>query len=486
MGVFVLVAAACLPVPALAGTQSVATYAFTPSPIAASGALAPGESVNVTLTAEDAQGAPVPGVVVFLWLIPAVGGGGSATVGATALTGSPQPFIASASGTVHLTYSAPDPIPAASVHCQRSDTTTRCNPTDEIMAADSATSPAVGGSDTYTFPYAQSPAVSSDGGTLVAADGTFSADVPAGDVPSGYALQVTGVSLTTSQPRTWGLPATNLQVLAAFDLTTLPAGGTVSQALPATVAYRASALAGPPEPPCTAQPCTWSPNRLALYEDEGGSWAYLPTTVNTAADTVQASVQAPGRIALVLDTTLLSDVQPGFWAQAAIDRLLAAGVVAGYPDGTFQPDAPVTRAQLTKMLIVALNVAPPDTVTAQRGFTDVPASAWYAPYVSLAASAGIVQGLTATTFGPNEPVTREQMAVMVARALQLSGTANLTFSDASAIDPWAVPGVAADVAAGLIGGLPNGSFQPLATATRAQAATLIAAALTLSQQTSQG
>jgi hypothetical protein len=85
-----------------------------------------------------------------------------------------------------------------------------------------------------------------------------------------------------------------------------------------------------------------------------------------------------------------------------------------------------------------------------------------------------VQGTSATTFGPNDPLTREQLAVLLARALRLTGTAQLAFTDTAAIDAWAVGSVHAAVAAGYISGFPDGSFQPQGTATRAQAAKLLA------------
>ena len=71
-------------------------------------------------------------------------------------------------------------------------------------------------------------------------------------------------------------------------------------------------------------------------------------------------------------------------------------------------------------------------------------------------------------------MTREQMAVLLARALNLSGTATLCFRDRSEIAPWAIQGVEQAVAAGYIDGFPDGSFQPLGTVTRAQAAKVLA------------
>ena len=79
-----------------------------------------------------------------------------------------------------------------------------------------------------------------------------------------------------------------------------------------------------------------------------------------------------------------------------------------------------------------------------------------------------MQGLTASTFGPDQNLTREEMALLLARALRLMGSAALSFSDAGQIAPWAQGAVAAAVAAGFLSGLPGGTFQPLAAATRAR------------------
>jgi len=170
-----------------------------------------------------------------------------------------------------------------------------------------------------------------------------------------------------------------------------------------------------------------------------------------------------------------SDVPASYWARAAIAALAGHGVVDGFPDGTFRPDTAVTRAQFIKMLdlTLGLSVSP----AGASAFTDVPVSAWYAPYVAAAVRAGIVQGTSPTAFSPGAALTREQMALMLARALTLTKTGPLAFPDDAAIDAWALQGLQEAVAAGYIGGFPDGSLRPLATATRAQAAKVLALAL---------
>jgi hypothetical protein len=169
-----------------------------------------------------------------------------------------------------------------------------------------------------------------------------------------------------------------------------------------------------------------------------------------------------------------TDVPSTYWAYGAIESQVAEGIVSGFPDGTFRPEQPVTRAQFVKMLDLVLGL---QAAGGQAPFADVPPSAWYAPYVAAAVQAGIVEGLTPTAFGPDEPVTREQLTVLLARALKLTRTATLHFTDDAMIDAWALPGVDAAVAAGYINGFPDGSFRPLATATRAQVAAMLARVL---------
>jgi hypothetical protein len=111
-------------------------------------------------------------------------------------------------------------------------------------------------------------------------------------------------------------------------------------------------------------------------------------------------------------------------------------------------------------------------------FTDVTTGAWYYGTVNAAASAGIVYGIGDNLFAPNALVTREQMAVMVAKALgnkapAADGTELNAFSDKSAVSSWAVSGMDEAVKAGIVNGMTADTLAPMANATRAQAAEMI-------------
>ena len=180
-------------------------------------------------------------------------------------------------------------------------------------------------------------------------------------------------------------------------------------------------------------------------------------------------------------TASFSDVPSGYWAHQAILTLACKGIVAGFPDGTFRPDASVTRAQFVTMLVRTLGLK---LGAGNTPFTDVAPTAWYAPYVAAAQQDGIVAGISPTEFDPNEPITREEMAVLLAHVLGSSAVPGspLKFTDTASIASWAQAAVQEVVGAGLMAGFPNGTFQPTGVSTRAQAAAVLAQYVAYSAQ----
>ncbi|MEG2421506.1 MAG: S-layer homology domain-containing protein [Oscillospiraceae bacterium] len=102
---------------------------------------------------------------------------------------------------------------------------------------------------------------------------------------------------------------------------------------------------------------------------------------------------------------------------AAIEALAVRGVISGRGDGKFDPDAGMTRAEFSSIVVKALGLTP----KAGGSFADVVAGQWYAPYVGTAYKYGIVAGTTETTFTPGGTITRQEAAVMVMRAAKLCG-----------------------------------------------------------------
>ena len=166
------------------------------------------------------------------------------------------------------------------------------------------------------------------------------------------------------------------------------------------------------------------------------------------------------------------------WAREYIGKLAARGVITGMPDGLFLPDGNITRAQFLTLLSRTL-----DNVDFGSGpampFTDVPTYEWFYDFVRWGFANGIVSGMDATTFAPNANITREQMTIMLsnfARYLGFSipqtGT-QVTFTDQHLISDWAANYVQTVVGGGIMGGHPEGNFEPQGNATRAQAARVV-------------
>ncbi len=176
------------------------------------------------------------------------------------------------------------------------------------------------------------------------------------------------------------------------------------------------------------------------------------------------------------------DIQ-GHWEQNDIELMASKFVVQGYPDGTFQPQGEVTRAEFTAMLLRMLGISVDSGASVT--FQDVPSSAWYYGIVATAAEKGIVQGYSSTSFGPNDLITREQLVTMFVRAAELekwvtadqatSGQKAMTatFSDAGQVDSWAQSSMAIAVANDLVKGRTPTTIVPLGLTTRAEAATWV-------------
>lgn len=126
--------------------------------------------------------------------------------------------------------------------------------------------------------------------------------------------------------------------------------------------------------------------------------------------------------------------------QTAIDALVAKEIINGMGDGTFSPDKTMTRAQFCTIVVKALALKPQTT----GAFSDVSAEDWFAGYVGAASEAGIVAGVGGGKFAPNGTITRQEAAVMVARAARVLGLDTAAADVDSALRPFTDGGETAD------------------------------------------
>ena len=167
------------------------------------------------------------------------------------------------------------------------------------------------------------------------------------------------------------------------------------------------------------------------------------------------------------DEIAFSDISE-HWAEDSIKQAVLDGIIAGYPDGTFRPEEPVSRAEFTVMLAHALKL---DGTGATLSFTDwAEIGAWAEEAIARAVQAGIVNGYEDGRFRPNAPITRAEMALMIARALRLptGATPQTGFSDDDRIPSWAKSAVEGLRRLGIVSGRGDGKYAPNDTATRAE------------------
>ena len=172
------------------------------------------------------------------------------------------------------------------------------------------------------------------------------------------------------------------------------------------------------------------------------------------------------------------DVRPEDWFYADVRYVYEAGLMNGTAEGLFSPDLFTSRAMIVTVLW-RLSGSP--VVNYYMPFADVDQAAWYAEAVRWAASCGIVTGYDNGNFGPNDPITREQLAAILYRCAAYrqedtsigADTNILSFTDAASVSEYAVPALQWACGAGILQGA-DGALLPTHPATRAQTAAMLA------------
>lgn len=164
------------------------------------------------------------------------------------------------------------------------------------------------------------------------------------------------------------------------------------------------------------------------------------------------------------------------WAASSIAFVVNRGLMGGVADGQFGPNLQLTRGMLVTILgrLEGFDASKYTT----SSFSDVSADAWYAPSVQWAAEMGIVSGVGDGKFAPDQAITREQLAAILAnyaakKNIELKDGPSVKFADSNKISPWAASAMDAMVKAGIIRGNADGTLNPQGTATRAEVATML-------------
>ena len=233
----------------------------------------------------------------------------------------------------------------------------------------------------------------------------------------------------------------------------------------------------------------------ATYTDTEGNEksASVKVTVKKASTTTGGndgttsgggpSIIAPGHTGAVTTPNTNTNYKPDFqdldsveWARTAINGLAMRGMISGRDQYTFDPNANITRAEYCQILMGAINAL---NAKGESTFSDVPSTAWYYNAVSVASQLGIVSGYGDGNFGPNDLITRQDMALMTYKTAKIMNkslepvNAEITFEDSHEISDYAFEAVMTLQKAGIINGMTDTTFEPHSNATRAQSAKVI-------------
>ena len=200
-----------------------------------------------------------------------------------------------------------------------------------------------------------------------------------------------------------------------------------------------------------------------------------------------SSTLAVGMVVTLPSTALarFNDVDSSYWANEYVQALSDMSVINGFPDGTFQPEAQVTRAQFATIVDAAFNQS---AVREPISFSDVPANHWAAGAISRAYTKGFLSGYPDGTFGLNQPITRLEAMVALTSGLGIDTSgANAELLDAYAdkgeIPDWAVRAIATATGDELVVNYPNvNQLNPNRNASRAEIAAIAYQALVHSGQ----
>lgn len=210
-----------------------------------------------------------------------------------------------------------------------------------------------------------------------------------------------------------------------------------------------------------------------VYDEEAEVWEHVPSKI---VDGI-AVFEAPhfSKYAVLKANVKFDDVQ-GHWAQETIEMMTANQITDGRTADSFMPDEKITRAEFASYLVNMLGLEG----ELKGNFKDVSEDAWYYDSVGIAAINGLVSGVGEGNFAPDATITRQDMAVMIAKAYKLKygeemkGNAE-AFADSILISEYATEAVYASKYHEIVGGFSDGSFRPTQNATRAEAAQMLRA-----------
>ena len=177
-----------------------------------------------------------------------------------------------------------------------------------------------------------------------------------------------------------------------------------------------------PDIPVTPAEPVYEPNWLNTTDHFGYIIGYEDGTIRPDASITRAEVATiffrlltdEARDKFWTETNSYTDVAPTAWYNNAVSTLSRMGILGGYEDGSFRPNASITRAEFAK---IAVSFFEYEDISAENIFTDVAAGSWYENFVAVAAKLGLIEGYAGNVYRPNESITRAEACTIINRTL---------------------------------------------------------------------
>ncbi|MBP2248951.1 S-layer homology domain-containing protein [Paenibacillus xylanexedens] len=232
-----------------------------------------------------------------------------------------------------------------------------------------------------------------------------------------------------------------------------------------------------------ALPANVDPNQITtgVVVDAEGNVRHIPTKITQVNGIYHAQINSLTNsvYAVIWHPHTFTDVAQ-HWAETEVNDMGSRMVIEGITDTTFEPNRGVTRAEFAAILVRGLGLKPGERVSS---FKDVNGSKWFAGAVNTASSYGLIDGYEDGTFRPQAQITRQEGMALIARAMTVIGmepaasAGNVQqwsdYADAEQVASWAKDAVASSISAGLVSGRGKDTIAPNQSITRAETAVII-------------
>ncbi|MBS4008594.1 MAG: Ig-like domain-containing protein [Clostridium sp.] len=286
---------------------------------------------------------------------------------------------------------------------------------------------------------------------------TVNAGAVIGDSPRMIAQLMTD---TAAAPLIAAASGTGLTLTSEVVLLTMT-GGEFTSPVQLTLSFDETRI-GAGQKPC-----------VFVYNERTGRWIFLGGQIGDGFVSISLSRFSKFAVFATKPLPEMADIAD-HWGRGSIRTLAGMGIISGFPNGSFKPNAAVTRAEFVSMLTRALALAAKPKSAVR--FTD--ADRWALGAIGAAAEAGLIAGYADGTFGGSRQITRAEMAAILQRVINkglvpVLPTAGTDFIDANIFPTWAASGIRLASTTGLLRGFQDRSFRPGGITTRAEAAAIL-------------